>query len=371
MRQLFTGLVIVVIALGVALGFPQARQALGNMEIEPSNAEVVVTAVPGTEPPPPPPSPPPPPPSPPPLLPTVVAFVNGVPQPRVGEATTALATKPVRLFAQDLSAYLDFGTGTLFTFDEPTDITRGVLLDETVYPIGFLEWMGGMSFAVSGESPPAGGFQLVGAVYRGYPAGARFSPPGLITVVYDEAMMPPDVTEAELRIYRYDGATGEWWPLPDCVVDVENNTITAPLSRFSLFAVLASTPTPAFTVTNLTIEPGEVEVGGEVVISFAVVNEGDATGTYEARLVIDGVLEESWEVSLTPDESQTLTHTVTIAAPGLYSVEVGGLTGSFRVVTAGDEPGEGGFPWVLAVVIAGVVLALAAVVFWVVRRRLS
>lgn len=367
MRKLFLGLAIVIIAAGVVMGFPQTRPAMGNMVIAPSSAEVAVTATPGTEPPPPPPTPPEPPPSPTPL-PPVVAFVNGVPQPGAVEATAARATKPVRVFAPDMGAYLDFGTGTLFSFNELTDVTHGVVLNGAVYPVEFLEWMGGVGFAVSGQAPGTGSFQFVGPVYEGYPAGARFSPPGTITIGYDEALIPPDMTEAELRIYRYDAASGQWQTLPDCVVDTASNTITAPVSRFSLFSVLGLPSAPSFVFSALSVEPRELAAGGEVVISFVVTNEGNAAGSYDARLAINDIFEKSWTASLAAGESRTLTYSVAANAAGLYNIEVGGLTGTFRVEEGGGEVSDDGFSWWLWAVIAVAVLAAGAV-FWLFWRR--
>jgi hypothetical protein len=96
--------------------------------------------------------------------------------------------------------------------------------------------------------------------------------------------------------------------------------------------LIASAPKPAeFAVTNLTINPPEVEVGDPVSISVNVTNIGDVEGAYMANLTINDVLVESQEILLMGKESKIVGFTVFESTEGNYSVKIADLTGVFMV----------------------------------------
>jgi len=182
------------------------------------------------------------------------------------------------------------------------------------------------------EAPtPPGDSNVIGLVYDFGPDGATFDPPITLTFTYDELLITEGVTEENLVIAMWDEETGEWVTLEDITVDPETNTITAKVSHFTAFTVLAYTRPAAFVASDLSITPTEVNIGGSVTISVLIANAGDLTGSYEVALKIDNVVVTTKEVTLAGGASQKVTFTTSKDAVGTYSVNVSGITGSFTV----------------------------------------
>jgi hypothetical protein len=123
-------------------------------------------------------------------------------------------------------------------------------------------------------------------------------------------------------------------------------------------------------LTDLDISPTSPDPGENVTISALVTNAGGLTGTYAVPLKINGMTEDTQEVTLAPGASQMVSFSVTTGDPGKYDIEVGPLTGEFEVDGAGTGSG-----WITPVIIVlGVVVAALAVVLlvrWAHRRPLS
>jgi len=95
-------------------------------------------------------------------------------------------------------------------------------------------------------SPPAPpeDANIIGLAYDFGPDGATFDPPITFTWSYDPAEIPEGVAEEDLVLAYYDEEAGEWVELP-CVVDPVTNTITASVSHFTVFAIIAhAVPAP-------------------------------------------------------------------------------------------------------------------------------
>ena len=90
-------------------------------------------------------------------------------------------------------------------------------------------------------------------------------------------------------------------------------------------------PPAAFTVSHLSVSPGEVYIGERVTISVLVTNIGGEDGSYEVTLKLNGVVEATREVTVNPGLSKEVTFTTTRDIAGTYLVDVDGLTGSFTV----------------------------------------
>jgi len=97
------------------------------------------------------------------------------------------------------------------------------------------------------------------------------------------------------------------------------------------FVTLGKPPAAAFTTSNLIISPSEVDVGESVAISVSITNAGNAAGSYEVTLKINGVVEATEEVTLSAGTSQGVTFTTARDVAGTYTVDVDGLSGSFTV----------------------------------------
>ena len=184
---------------------------------------------------------------------------------------------------------------------------------------------------VTMKEPPAPppNTNFICLVYEFGPPGATFDPSATLTVTYDPDDIPEGVNEKDLVLAYWDG--DEWVVLEGSVVDPEANTITAPVSHFSAFTVMAYSAPAAFTISDLTITPAEVNVGETVTISATVTNTGDLTGDYEAILNIDGVVIATKKITLDGPASQELTFTTSKDAGGTYTVGLGGLSGTFTV----------------------------------------
>jgi hypothetical protein len=90
-----------------------------------------------------------------------------------------------------------------------------------------------------------------------------------------------------------------------------------------------------FLVTDLTITPSEAEEAEPIKISANITNIGDLDGTYDANLTINGVLTETQIVEVPGNKTSIIVEfTVIEEIVGDYTVELGGLTGSFTIKEA-------------------------------------
>ncbi|MBI2836399.1 MAG: hypothetical protein HYX85_01750 [Chloroflexi bacterium] len=90
-------------------------------------------------------------------------------------------------------------------------------------------------------APPPGGSVVL--AYQFGPAGARFNPPIVMTLSFSLATLPPGTPLDRLFIAWWDAAAGKWEKLGSAV-DPVNNTITAPVSHFTEFAVIVDPVLP-------------------------------------------------------------------------------------------------------------------------------
>jgi hypothetical protein len=132
----------------------------------------------------------------------------------------------------------------------------------------------------------------------------------------------------------------------------------------------------AFTTAQLSVSPGTVYVGETVTISVLVTNNGDAAGSYTLRFKVDGLVEETRDLALDAGASEEVTFTTVKDVAGTYSVEVGGLSGSFIVTEKPEEPTtppeipeEPTINWpIIWGTMAGVLVA-GVIILWIAIRR--
>jgi len=95
----------------------------------------------------------------------------------------------------------------------------------------------------SGSNVPSApsGQNIVSAVDFG-PTGATFSSPIAVVYGYDPTMVSQNVQASGLALKYFDSQTNKWVKA-DYTVDIQNHQITANLSHFSLYAVMASNST--------------------------------------------------------------------------------------------------------------------------------
>lgn len=98
------------------------------------------------------------------------------------------------------------------------------------------------------------------------------------------------------------------------------------------FTVVKPVKPAEFKVVNLDIAPNPVKVGGQTTITISVENVGEATGTYEATLLLDGEVYQTSDVTLVGGASKPVSFPVTKDSPGSYSVEVDGQETILKVI---------------------------------------
>ncbi len=147
---------------------------------------------------------------------------------------------------------------------------------------------------------------------------------------YDEFKIPERVTEKNLVMAAFDNSTGQWIYL-ESTVATENDTVTAKVSHFSAFAVLAYTRPASFTVADLLVTPEEVNFGESLSASVLVTNTGDLTDSYEVTLKIDNVITQTKQVTIDGGDSETASFSVTPDTAGRYEICIGDLLGTCEV----------------------------------------
>jgi Tol biopolymer transport system component len=184
---------------------------------------------------------------------------------------------------------------------------------------------------------------IVGLTYKLEPEGATFTPPITLNLLYKDEQIPSGVNEKDLVIGYWDTTKNQWVVLEGCVVDATNNTITAPLSHFSTYAVLYIPPkvTPAsFSISNLNIYPLEAQIGDEVSIAATISNTGGSSGAYTAIFKINNVQVDSREVTLEAGKTSTIEFRTKGDKPGDYIIEINSKTGQFTIIEPIKIPPE-------------------------------
>jgi len=106
----------------------------------------------------------------------------------------------------------------------------------------------------------------------------------------------------------------------------------------------ASSPTPAapapaeFEVVSLTVTPIVAEPGQVVTVEVEVQNIGETEGSNTLTLNINGIDEETKDVTVPLKGMESLAFTLVRSAPGTYGIEVAGLTDTLRVRQLGAYP---------------------------------
>ena len=98
-------------------------------------------------------------------------------------------------------------------------------------------------------------------------------------------------------------------------------------------AVLLRSPaTSPFIVSDLSIQPAEVQPNEIVTITVSVTNMHNSWGIYSLILKINGVKEAEKQATVDAGSSQDVGFSVMGEEPGRYAVFINGLSGSFTVV---------------------------------------
>jgi len=254
-------------------------------------------------------------------------------------------------------------------------------------------------------APPADS-KVIGLAYDFGPEGATFQPPITVTFSYDPTKIPAGVNEKDLVLAFYDKATGQWVTLSDIVVDPVTHTISGKTSHFTAFAILtipapaaapvptpapapptpvpapAPTPAPApptpppppptpaaFSLSNLSIKPTEVQSNEPITVTVLVANTGGMEGSYTVVLKINDIKEAERSVTVATGSSQIVNFSVAKEKAGSYGVFVDGLIGSFTVVAPPPPTIKPPVNWPLVAGVIGAVVVIGLLTFFLIRRR--
>ncbi len=129
------------------------------------------------------------------------------------------------------------------------------------------------------------------------------------------------------------------------------------------------------TVDDLVINPATVNPNAEIDISVNATNSGRTEEKYTITLKLNGTVETTREITLSPVSNQEVEFNVSKSIAGTYQVDVNGLTGSFEVkqppVTP-TETEEKSSSSNNGLIVMGVVAGLALIglsIFFIVRKR--
>jgi len=154
-----------------------------------------------------------------------------------------------------------------------------------------------------------------------------------------------------------------------CVVDVSKNGTLHLQAKDNLGntideVTIYKTPA-AFALSSLTVDPLSIEEGGTVTISCDVANTGGHTGSHTITLKIDGEVEDETTITLSPDETVTISFEVLTIQEGSYSVDVNGMSGNYTVTKPSIWDLIPGFPYEANIL----GLVAGAFILWLMQRR--
>jgi hypothetical protein len=125
----------------------------------------------------------------------------------------------------------------------------------------------------------------------------------------------------------------------------------------------------AFTVSALTVNPAEVQPDGTVTVTATILNTGGIEGNYNAVLMINNAREAEKSVVVAAGSQETVSFTLSKKEAGSYTVDIGGVTKSFTVIDSSGPTPDNPFNWPLIGGIIAVVVVIALLVTWLLRRR--
>lgn len=220
------------------------------------------------------------------------------------------------------------------------------------------------------------GFARLSPVYsfRAYTSDGEhrevsFDPPLSLAVNYDPGNLPEDAISVFLAYY--DEVSEAWVQLqePEGFI-AGHDSIAAQVNHFSLFAVLArvapKAPAPArFRLSGFSISPSQIVAGGTTTITIHVANVGGLSGEYRLKIDVEGLLQTSRMLRITPGEDRVVQIEVAAPSPGTYAVVIGNQSGYFTVEGTLSAQGElFGYWWIFFLITAVLILLVSYI-----RRR--
>jgi transcriptional regulator with XRE-family HTH domain len=240
-----------------------------------------------------------------------VSGVGGVAQPSV----TPVTVDSEHRFTQDYTVYSDDNQVTL-------EIPMGAR-GETATGEGLTQ----ISITRITDPPelPAD-TNRVALVYDLEPDGAQFPDGITLTMRYD----PTAIVGGTLVIAYWNGSA--WVDLEGPFqIDPVAHTVSTTIYHFTPFTVIENIRPAAFTTSDLTISPQEVEIGEVASIAVTVTNTGDLAGIYNLFLKVNGTDTDRVLVSLQGQQSVEATFNLSRDTAGTYTISIDGLSGTLIV----------------------------------------
>lgn len=177
---------------------------------------------------------------------------------------------------------------------------------------------------------PQEGTTLIGNVYDFQPDDATFDPPVPLTISYYDKELPEGITEDMLCIALWDEKTKAYAPL-EFNIDTIKNKVTAYITHFSRYTLLAIPKPATFTVSDLVITPNSVNPGDEVKVSVKIANTGHLSGEYTCHLIVNGEQIKQQTTTLEGGKETILEFTLIALERGTNEINIGGLADTFEV----------------------------------------
>ena len=122
----------------------------------------------------------------------------------------------------------------------------------------------------------------------------------------------------------------------DSTLDTANSTLTAKISHFSQYALLAPLAPAKFTLSDLKITEDKASPDNPVTIQTTISNEGGSPGSYTAIFKLNSAETNKKEITLEAGKSETVSFTLKNLVPGKYFADINGKT---SILTIENPPG--------------------------------
>jgi hypothetical protein len=182
--------------------------------------------------------------------------------------------------------------------------------------------------------PPAD-TSIISLAYDIGPTGATFQPPVNLRFTYNELLLPAGVSEANLAVAFWQNE--QWVEIDGGTIDPVNNSITVPVSHFTIFTVMAHTAAAKFEVSPLSLSPAVSNPAESVTVKTTVSNTGDLTGSYDVVLKVNGNASSTEKLNLAGHTSKEVSFTLKPDKEGTYTIDVNGTTAKLTVREAPAE----------------------------------
>ncbi len=190
------------------------------------------------------------------------------------------------------------------------------------------------ALSVPGTSPE--GCSFVGRAYDFTPDGITFQPAANLTLRYHEDDLPEGVGESSLSIATLEQTSGAWRILSSRL-DARNNCLSVTISHFSQYAVVAGIRPARFCFEKPQMSVITPLEGEKVMVSAAISNEGDQSGSTSVVFSIDGEEVSRREVALDGGQETMVNFLFSAGSAGAHTVSVGPNTLAYTVITPEPE----------------------------------